>query len=270
MVSRKVAVDAGVTGRTLSSATKQSLSIYDVAREAGVSSGTVSRALNDRPGVSQDTRRLVLEAVERLSYVASPLARGLARRSTAAIGIIVPGLSDPFFGPISEGIQAEARRMEHAVMLSNVGRATEETIRAVEEFLQYRVAGIAICGGSDRLDGQLSRVLRGVPTVLALRRARGGSFPSVYVNHVQGAREMVRHLVALGRRRIAFVALNDDSVASRDRLRGYREELRACGIGTDSDLILRGGVRHRGRPGCDKGYPDYASSEAARCHILRE
>ena len=240
-MSRKVAVDAGVTERTLSSATKQSLSIYDVAREAGVSSGTVSRALNDRPGVSQNTRRLVLEAVERLSYVASPLARGLARRSTAAIGIIVPGLSDPFFGPISEGIQAEARRMEHAVMLSNVGRATEETIRAVEEFLQYRVAGIAICGGSDRLDGQLSRVLRGVPTVLALRRARGGSFPSVYVNHVQGAREMVRHLLALGRRRIAFVALNDDSVASRDRLRGYREELRASGIGTDSDLILRGG-----------------------------
>jgi DNA-binding LacI/PurR family transcriptional regulator len=222
-------------------ATRQALSIYDVAREIGVSSGTVSRALNDRAGVSAKTRRLVLEAVERLSYVASPLARGLARRSTAAIGIIIPGLSDPFFGPITDGIQSEARRLEHAVMLSNVGRATEDMVRAVDELLQYRVAGIAICGGSDRLDRRLSDALRGVPTVLALRRARGGAFPSVYVNHARGARQIVRHLLTTGRRRVAFVRLNDDSVAARDRLRGYREELRAWGVTVDPQLIVTGG-----------------------------
>jgi DNA-binding LacI/PurR family transcriptional regulator len=129
-----------------------SASIYDVAREAGVSYGTVSRALNDRAGVKRATRERVLAAAQRLGYVPSPLARGLSRQSTAVLGIIVPGMADPFFMPVAKGIEEVARRLGHAVMLCDTGRSPDAAVEGAVTLAQFRVAGVVVLGGSARLD----------------------------------------------------------------------------------------------------------------------
>src|SRR5438132_8632938 len=173
------------------------VSIYDVAREAGVSYGTVSRALNGRSGVNPHTKRRVVEAADKLGYVPSPIARGLTRRSTTALGIIVPGMADPFFMPVAQGIEQIARGMGHATMLSDTGRSAAAAVEAAAFLAQFRVAGVVILGGSSRLDGELAEKLAGIPTVVALRRARGGAFPSVFFDHAAGSRLVVEHLIEL-------------------------------------------------------------------------
>lgn len=218
-----------------------SVSIYDVAREAGVSYATVSRALNDRAGVKRTTRERVLAAAQRLGYVPSPLARGLSTQSTAVLGIIVPGMADPFFMPVAKGIEEVARRLGHAVMLCDTGRSADAAVKGAAMLAQFRVAGVVVLGGSARLDQQLAERLRGIPTVVALRRARDGLFPSVHFDHAAGTRLLGEHLLGLGRRRIAFIALNDDSVASHERLRGYKETLRDAGVALDPTLLIYAG-----------------------------
>ncbi|HZQ98106.1 MAG TPA: LacI family DNA-binding transcriptional regulator [Chloroflexota bacterium] len=214
------------------------VSIYDVAREAGVSYGTVSRALNGRSGVSPHTRRRVVEAVARLGYVPSPIARGLTRRSTIAFGIVVPGMADPFFMPIAQGIEQVARGMGHATMLYDTGRSAAAAVEAAAFLAQFRVAGVVVLGGSNRLDDEMAEKLAGIPTVVALRRSRGGVFPAVFFDHAVGSRLVVEHLRALGRRRIAFVGGDEESVAGVERLRGFREAMRDTG--QSADLVLRG------------------------------
>jgi DNA-binding LacI/PurR family transcriptional regulator len=218
-----------------------SVSIYDVAREAGVSYGTVSRALNNRAGVSKATKAHVEKVALQMGFAPSLLARGLANRSSRAVGIIVPGMSDPFFMAITESVQGAAQAMGSTSMLSNTGRQAEAALSAASTFSQFRVAGVVILGGSDRLDSELADILRGVPTVVALRKSKGGVFPSVFVDHAGGARQVVKHLVDQGRRRIAYVGLADDSVAARERLKGYRAGLRSAGIEPVPELILRAG-----------------------------
>jgi DNA-binding LacI/PurR family transcriptional regulator len=217
---------------------RSTVSIYDVARAAGVSYATVSRALNGRSGVNPETRRRIAEAVERLGYVPNPIARGLSRRSTIALGIIVPGMADPFFMPVARGVEQVARDMGHATMLSDTGRMADAAVEAAAFFAQFRLAGVVILGGSDRLDREIAEKLAGIPTVVALRRARAGLFPAVFFDHAAGARLAVRHLHELGRRRVAFVAGDEVSVAGVERLRGFRDGMREADL--SADLVVRG------------------------------
>ena len=151
------------------------VTIYDVAREAGVSYGTVSRALNNRAGIHAETRARVLETARRLGYTPSPLARGLTTRSTAVLGIIVPGIADPFFMPVARAIDEVAQRLGHAVMLCDTGRSPDAAVAAATTLAQFRVAGVVILGGSHRLDARLAERLTGFPASRSATRKRRSS-----------------------------------------------------------------------------------------------
>lgn len=225
------------------------LSIYDVAREAGVSFGTVSRALNSRPGVSAETKEHVLEVARNLGYVPSPIARSLAAQRALAVGVAVPDLADPFFMPVAGAIQDVAQRHGHAVIVSHTGRARADALASMQAMSRYRLAGLVVLGGSDHADDELAEVLHDVPTVVAIRRSK--RFASVYFDHARGARRMVEHLVTTGRSRIAFVGLADDSVAARDRLRGFRAGLRDAGL-TATAVARAGHTLEHGVIGTDQ------------------
>lgn len=216
------------------------VSIYTVAEAAGVSYGTVSRALNNRPDVNPATRQRVLEAAQRLGYVPNPIARGLSTKATAAFGIIVPGLADPFFMPIAQSIEQVARQAGYATLLHDTGRSAAAALEGATMFAHFRVSGVVILGGSQQLDDAIAQQLGGIPTVVVLRPARTQVFPAVYFDHAAGAKQVVDHFFVTQRRRIAFVRGDNDSVAAQARLAGYQEALRAHGIPPVEALIVQG------------------------------
>jgi len=222
------------------------VSIYTVAEAAGVSYGTVSRALNNRPDVNPLTRQRVLEVAHQLGYVPNPIARGLSTKTTTALGIIVPGIADPFFMPIAQSIEQVARHSGYATLLCDTGRSATAALEGATTFAQFRVSGVILLGGSQQLDEEIAQRLEGIPTVIVLRQARDQLFPAVYFDHAAGAKLVVDHLFALQRRRIAFVGGDHDSVAAQARLAGYRATLQAYDLPLDQALIVHGGFTIEG------------------------
>ena len=219
---------------------RTSVSIYTVADAAGVSYATVSRVFNNRSDVSARTRERVLAAAERLGYAPNPIARALTKKVTPAIGIIVPGIADPFFMPIAQSIEASARTAGYTTLLHDTGRLVENALDGARALAQFQVSGVIILGGSDSKDAEMAEWLEGVPTVVALRRSHADLFPSVSLDHAEGARALAAHLLTTGRTRIAFVGGDDDSVASLERRRGYQDALAQAGMEQQPALIERG------------------------------
>jgi LacI family transcriptional regulator len=200
--------------------------IRDVARLAGVSPSTVSRALSVPDMVNTATRARVAAAVEQLGYEPNRAARGLITGRTGTIGLVVPDLANPFFASVTKGVQARARRHDVAVFVADTDEdAAAETglVRA----LAKQVDGIVLC--SPRAgDDELAAIAQDATVVLVNRAAAG--IPGITYDNEDGMRQAVAHLVALGHRRIAWVGGPATSWSTQHRGLGLRnavEERRA-------------------------------------------
>jgi LacI family transcriptional regulator len=203
--------------------------IRDVAREAGVSVGTVSRAFNDSGPIRDETRRRVLAAAETLRYVPNIAARSLITRRTMTIGVLLPDLYGEFFSEVIRGIDAEAQRHQYHLLVSSSHNDGTE-IRAALRSMRGRVDGLIIMSphiDAATLDTSLPSHL---PVVLLNCRAENGGHESINVDNFGGAHAMTRHLLAAGHRRIAFVRGPRGNFDAEERLRGYRTALREHGI----------------------------------------
>ena len=118
--------------------------IKDVAAMAGVSAATVSRALDDRPEISAETKEKVREACRCLGYVPNAAARGLTGRKTHVIGMVVPDVSNPYFSGMATAIEARAAQEGYRVLLSNSMRSEEQEIRAIDQFLARQIDGLLV------------------------------------------------------------------------------------------------------------------------------
>ena len=215
--------------------------IRDVARVAGVSPMTVSRVINDSPRVKPETRERVAAAIAELGYVPNQLARGLTQQRTGTLALVVPDFTDPFFSLILRGAEDVARRAGYKVILCNTDGDLEREAEYLEDMVARRVEGLLIAPVGDRSRGHL-RLLgtHQVPFVLLDRAVPGVENDLVQGDSVDGARQLVTHLVALGHRRIAHVTESLEVSTARDRLRGYQEALAAAGIQYDPDLVAAG------------------------------
>jgi len=219
---------------------EKTLSIYDIAKDLGISSGTVSRAFNNHPEVSKATRERILAKARELGYTPSPLARGLARNVTSAIGIVIPTVYDPFFLDFAQGVQRAAAEASVAVMMSFTDHAEESLRTAVRSFEQFRVAGVVLLGGSGQHDVDLRAQFGQLPIVVALRRSQDSTFPAVFIDHRRGAVEMVSFLAARGHRSIGYVGLPLVTQAAIERLAGYREASAALAIVPRIEVVADG------------------------------
>lgn len=205
--------------------------IGDVAREAGVSRQTVSRAINDKPEISPDTRRRILDIARRLGYRPNSIARSLKTRRSHTIGLIVPDIANPFFAQVVRGASETAYGAGYSVLLCNTDEhpGREEVI--LRTLRAHRVEGLVLI--SSRLEASaLEQVLdTSRPLVLVNRmlspRAGVGCVCS---NDADGAICAVRHLYERGHRRIGFLAGRPESRSSRERLRGYRRAMQDVGV----------------------------------------
>ena len=237
-------------------------SIKDVAREAGVSTATVSYVLNNRPGetISAETTARVQQAVVKLQYVPNLNARSLPSRRTNLIGVVIPQtepgkefmFSNPFYGELLSAVEYTARKSGYHLLLSGM-----ETDQSYLHIARNRgVDGIIIVGTypSSNLD-ELRQT--GIPVVLVDTYIQDSSFHTIGIHDREGGRMAVRYLLGKGHRRIAFISGSiQENGVNEKRYRGYREALEEAGVPFDPRWVYSGNV--------DYAYGVEAAEEMAR------
>lgn len=204
------------------------VTIKDVAKAASVSVATVSRALNGHQNVAEAVRARVLEAAAALRYSPHHAARSLSSRRTQTVGVVLPELHGEFFSELMRGIDQVARtRGLHVLVSSYHGNPVEQG--AALRAMRGRVDGLLLLSPYVHdADFLAQNVDASLPLVL-MNSAGPVERVSIGIDNYGGAREMVRHLVEAGHRRIAFLGGPDDNDDARERLRGYRDGLAAAG-----------------------------------------
>jgi LacI family transcriptional regulator len=221
----------------------------DLARAAGVSMATASRALSDHPRVADATRARVQAVAADLGYVHNTVARTLRTNRSYTLGLVSDRIATtPYAGRIILGAQEAAAAKGWLLLLLNSGGDPELERREIQTLLQRQVDGLLYAAMYHQVVSPPS-ILTQVPCVLLDARADDASLPSVVPDEVAGARAAVAELLRHGHRRIGFVTHTDDIPATHGRLRGYREALRGAGLPFDPSLIGVGSSTAQG------GYP---------------
>lgn len=192
-------------------------SIGDVARLAGVSLGTASRVMNGNPAVTPQLRERVLAAAAKLDYQPNVLARALRSSRTQSIGLILPDVTNPFFGELAKHVEQVAAAMNYTVMLANSNDNPKAEADYIKALTGRQVDGLLIVPCEETRS--LPRDIK-VPVVLVDRPLRG--FSVVQCDHRGGATAVVQHLVSLGHRRIGCIAGPRHLNVARERYEGYR------------------------------------------------
>lgn len=218
------------------------VSIKDIARAAGVSHSTVSRALSDSPLVSTETKERIQLLAREMGYSPDAQARSLVMGRTQTIGVVVTTIVDPFIAEIVQSIENTAHKRGYSVILASSNSEPEREIAAVEMLHSKRVDGVVV--PSSRVGAlyqdHLDRL--GVPVVLVNSHSeqRGPYTFSINVDNEHGGYLATKHLVDQGHRRIGYVTGPTDHSDDLDRLAGYRQALLQEGIGFDPDLVVPG------------------------------
>jgi DNA-binding LacI/PurR family transcriptional regulator len=220
------------------------LTIRDVAKEAGVSTATVSNVLNRTGKVGRQTHRLVLSAVKRLGYVPDVHARHLASRDRRTLGIIVSDIENPFFPEVVRGFELRAQQLGYDAIMSDTNYDPRRTRRAAERMMEHKVRGVAIMTSeiSLRLIHELAHRKIAV-TFLDLAPVRS-YMSNLRIDYASGVNQIVKHLYDLGHRQIAFVAGRPGLKSNVVRLEAYEDSMRSLGL--EPGPVIPGDLRFEG------------------------
>ena len=203
------------------------VSVRDVALRAGVSVGTVSNVMNHPEKVSPGAVARVTEAIDELGFIRNDAARQLRDGRSKTIGLVVLDVRNPFFTDVARGSEDAAAAAGLSVTLGNSDENPERESSYLDLFEQQRVHGVLISPYADITDRLLRLRKRGIPAVLVDRPSADSSFSSVSVDDIAGGHLAVEHLIAQGRRRIAFVGGPMDIRQVSDRLEGAKQAIAA-------------------------------------------
>jgi DNA-binding LacI/PurR family transcriptional regulator len=217
------------------------VTIGDIANLVGCSRGTVSLALNDRPGVSGATRGRVLKVAEALGYRPNLIARRLFSKETRIIGVLFHDISGFFMAQILQGINDVAAARGYSVILSLSDRRFDRECELLELLVSEQVDGIVLCTNAPLEGGEHLRELeqKHVPLVLVDRFLTGTDADYVVSDNEAGAYQLVRYLIESGHRRIGMIVTDEPISPIRQRVAGYRRALEEFDISVD-DLLIKG------------------------------
>jgi LacI family repressor for deo operon, udp, cdd, tsx, nupC, and nupG len=235
--------------------------MVDIARLAGVSVATVSRALTGSPLVTAETRERVEAAVRRTGYAVNPMARGLRRQEARQIVVLVPDIGNPFFSEVLLGIEEAAAALGFSMLVGNTARDPAREDRHAAQLVTGAADGMILLNGRLPPCLQRDRSLHGqnlLGRIVAVSETiPGAGVPVVEIDNPGAAAAAVAHLAGRGHRRIAHIAGPDRNILTGQRLAGYRAGLAAAGLRDDPGLVGQG----------DFTIP---SGEAAMAALLRQ
>jgi len=216
---------------------KDKVTIYDVAREAGVAISTVSRVLNNSSDVSDETRQRVLRAIEKLQFRPDRTARTLAQKKTRVLAVAVTSFTTPFHNEILKGVRTALENVDADLLLSDLGSKYPQ--QKLLNFLRRgAVDGLLLIGLPP--DEKLTLELRALHAPVVMVGYHHTDFDCFYWDDRTGARIAVQHLIACGHRRIGMIRSHTEGSLQLDRIAGYREALEAADIPYDPELVRAG------------------------------
>jgi LacI family transcriptional regulator len=224
---------------------RETITIYDVARVAGVSMATVSRVVNGNSNVKPITRKKVLSVIAQLGYRPNAVARGLASKKTKTVGVVIPDISNAFYSEVTRGIEDIAIMYHYNIILCNSDLQQERETQLIETLLEKQVDGLLFLGGNVREEHRQIYNHTNVPVVLVATKDEKGNLPAVGIDQQQAAFDATMHFVNEGNKRIALIGGPlTDLIKGYPRYIGYREALTANNISFDERLIRIGDYRY--------------------------
>ncbi len=216
----------------------ETITIYDVAREAGVSMATVSRVVNGNQNVKETTRRKVLDVIERLDYRPNAVARGLASKKTTTVGVVIPDIANSYFASLARGIDDIATMYKYNIVIANSDGDDGKEINVVNTLLAKQVDGLVFLAHnlSDKIRAEFSRTR--TPIVLAGAVDPEDQIPSVNIDYTVATKEVTLEL-AKNNQKIALVAgPMVNAINGKERLSGYQAALAEAGLTFSEGLVF--------------------------------
>jgi LacI family transcriptional regulator len=240
------------------------VTIYDVAREAGVSMATVSRVVNNNPNVKPQTRKKVFEAIERLGYRPNAVARGLASKKTTTVGVVIPDISNAIFAEVARGIEDIANMYRYNIILCNADKKKDKEISVINTLLEKQVDGLLFMGGTVTKEHIEAFKSSSVPIVLCATTDDNNAIPAVDINHEKAAYDAVQLLIQQGHRNIGMISGTlQDPANGFARFQGYKKALEEANIPVVDEHIRVGNYRYESGIEAMKYFIDLADRPTA-------
>lgn len=222
----------------------------EVARVLGISTMTVSRALNNRPNVHPGTKQRVIDTARELGYIPNHIAKSLVLKKTNTIGVVVPEITHSFFPEVIRGIEEISYERGYHLILSHSAENSFREEDAINTLASKQVDGLLISTAQTVTDISLYKKLiqRGLPLVFYDRCVKGIGASCVSINDEECATLITEHLINHGYQRIAHISGPKAVLIGASRLQGYKNALAKRGIPVDPDLVIEAGLQE------DNGY----------------
>ena len=220
---------------------KKHASIYDIAKEAGVSVTTVSRVINNPDKVNTHTRRKIYAIMERMNYAPNALAQSLVSRSTETIGVFIHDVKNPFYAEMLYEIEKKAFEKGYSIFIGNTSNQIKKEEAYVELFAKKHVDGIIMVGGRNVREAQSNHILKTaerIPVILTNHTVIGKNIYCICADEAEGAVMAVQHLIDTGRRKIAYINGHEEAYAKIIKKDGYLKTLRRNNLAIDERLIV--------------------------------
>jgi len=214
-----------------------SITIKDVAKQAGVSHSTVSRALRGSSLISDETTERIRRTAVEMGYFPSAAARSLKTNRSHALGVIVSNIDDPFFSEILQGIEEIAQGSGYSMLMAASQRDPEREQAIVQDMRERRVDGLIICSASFSTEQRRKLLEYGIPIVMVNNQAAEEYRYSIYHDDVDGGRQVARHLIELGHQHIAYLGNSISGRTTLDRLTGFHQEMDAARLAIPAEYI---------------------------------
>jgi LacI family transcriptional regulator len=228
--------------------------IKDIAEILGVSYSTVSRALHDYSGISEDTKQKVKDLAKAMNYHPNAYARSLVLRQSRIIGVIVPDIENPYYTSFCKHLTTYLEKnTDYKVVICDSDREIEKEKGYIEYFQEHRVAGLIIVPSGIKEGYFIELLESGTPLVLVDFDGKQVGVDSVTYDNYSGTKEAIQYLVSLGYSKIAHVAGKVTSFASNERLRGFMASMRAYKVAKeDVHIVYAGPTFHDGIEAANK------------------
>ena len=226
---------------------KKKLTIKDIAKFAGVSTGTVSKVINNQGNVKEELRLRVEAIIDKFNFSPSYFARGMKMQRTHTIGLIIPKITNSFYVQVIERIEREANQRNYTIVLGNSNEDIEREISCLKTFLNMQVEGLILAstGRNEALrikEELTSYEAANIPVVLISRKLPMIDRDIVEIENEEGAYKATYHLLEKGHQRVGLISSSHRTSASRERVTGYMRALEKFRLPHEAALVHIGGL----------------------------